>query len=215
MSKTPYLRENDEEVYNALTHAVGFGLFVAGTIAVFLRGWNIDPVWGIAGFIYGFSQTLTYLTSSVYHIISSPVIKKKWRLIDHLTIYLAIAGTYTPIFVIGLSAPWSYILVILMWGLCCWGAHYKYHHIGENEVFSVILYLILGWVGILVFGIATSVAIQESFDLIIGGGLVYTVGTYFYYSDYTKYHHTLWHIMVLIASAIHYYAVWNYFIVAQ
>ena len=72
MSKTPYLRENDEEVYNALTHAVGFGLFIAGTIAVSLKGWQIDPLWGIAGFIYGFFQTMTYFSSTVYHIISSP-----------------------------------------------------------------------------------------------------------------------------------------------
>jgi hemolysin III len=215
MSKTPYLRENDEEVYNALTHAVGFGLFIAGTIAVFLKGWQIDPLWGIAGFIYGFFQTMTYFSSTVYHIISSPVIKKKWRLIDHLTIYLAIAGTYTPIFIIGLEAPWSYILVVLIWVMCGWGAHYKYHHIGENEVFSVVLYLLLGWIGLLVFGVANSDAIQNSFNLIIGGGLIYTAGTYFYYRDFTKYNHTIWHMLSLVASLVHYYAVWNYFIVAQ
>ena len=215
MSKTPYLRESDEEVYNALTHAVGFGLFMAGTVAIFLKGWDIDPLWGIAGFIYGFSQSLTYLSSTIYHIISSPVVKRKWRLVDHLTIYLAIAGTYTPIFIIGTPSPWNYIFITAIWGMCLWGAHYKFHHIGENEIFSVVLYLILGWVGIIVFGLASSTAIQESFDLILAGGAIYTLGTYFYYRDFSKYNHTIWHIMVLIASVIHYYAVWNYFIVAQ
>ena len=125
MSKTPYLRESDEEVYNALTHAIAFGLFIAGTIAVTLKGWDIDPALGIAGFIYGFSQSMTYLSSTVYHIISSPVTKKKWRLIDHLTIYLAIAGTYTPIFIAGIPNPWSYVLVVSIWGMCLWGARYK------------------------------------------------------------------------------------------
>ena len=215
MSKTPYLRESYEEVYNALTHSIACGLFIAGTIAVTLKGWDIDPVLGIAGFIYGFSQSMTYLSSTVYHIISSPVTKKKWRLIDHLTIYLAIAGTYTPIFIAGIPNPWSYILIVSIWGMCLWGARYKYYHIGENEIFSVVLYLILGWAGIAIFGLVDSSAIRDSFDLILAGGAIYTLGTYFYYRDFSKYNHTIWHVMVIIASIVHYYAVWNYFIVAQ
>ena len=215
MSKTPYLRENDEEVYNALTHAVGLGLFIAGTIAVFLKGMSISPELGFAGLIYGSSQTMTYLSSTIYHIISSPVSKKRWRLIDHLTIYLAIAGTYTPVFVAGFPSPWNYILIAMIWALCGWGAHYKYKHIGENEIFSVFLYIFLGWIGLLVFGIADSIAVRDSINLILGGGIIYTAGTWFYYRDYRKYNHTIWHLMVLAASSIHYYAIWNYFIAGQ
>lgn len=215
MPKTQYLRENDEEIYNSLTHAVGLGLFLAGTIAISIKGWNIDPGWGIAGFIYGLSQTLTYFTSAVYHIISSPVPKKKWRLLDHLTIYLAIAGTYTSVFAAGLNSPWNYLSIIMIWGLCGWGAKYKYKHIGENEVFSVLLYLFLGWVGFFVFGVTDSESVRSSFSLILAGGVFYTVGTIFYYRDFIRYNHTIWHIFVLIASIIHYYAIWNYFIVAQ
>lgn len=215
MSKIQYLREHDEEVLNALTHAIAFGMFLTGTIAIYVKGAQINSMLGAAALIYGLSQTLTYFSSCMYHIVSEPVLKKKLRLVDHLTIYLAIAGTYTPFFIAGVPEPYNFILVCLIWILCGWGIYYKSRNIGKDEVFSIILYLVLGWCGILVFGICDTAALNNSFSYILAGGAFYTAGTYFYWRDFTKYNHTIWHLMVMIASAIHYYAVWNYIIVVQ
>lgn len=213
MAKTQYLREKDEEVINSLSHAVALGLFIAGTIALTLRSWDIDPVWGVACLVYGLGQSLTYMFSTVYHIVSDPVSKKRWRLYDHISIYIAIASTYTPLFVIGVPSPYSYILIACVWIMAAYGIRYKYHNIGKNEFFSVALYLFLGWVGMSIFWIWDTQALTSSFDLIVLGGLVYTVGTIFYYSDYKVYFHTIWHIFVIAASIIHFYAIWKYFLI--
>ena len=213
MAKTQYLREKDEEVINSLSHAIAFGLFSAGTVALFFKAWSLSTVWAVACLVYGIGQSLTYLFSMVYHIISDPIVKKRWRLYDHLSIYIAIASTYTPLFVIGVPGPYNLILISIVWLLCGFGIRYKYYNIGKNEFLSVILYLVLGWAGMSVFWLCDTPALAESFNLIITGGIIYTAGTVFYYSDYKSYFHTIWHVFVIVASIIHFYAIWNYFVV--
>ena len=211
MPKTNYLRDEHEETINALTHAVGVGLFLAGTLALAIKTYDIGMSSLGACVIYGLCQTLTYVCSSVYHSRPDPIAKKRWRLLDHLSIYLAIAGSWTPIFMLGLNFWFGLLMTIFVWSLCGWGMIYKMRNLGKNEIVSVLLYLIMGWSGIIAFLISDNPQMVNSFSWILAGGILYTVGTFFYYKDYNKYYHTIWHLFTIVASAIHYTAVWLYF----
>lgn len=212
MPKTPYLREKDEEVYNSLTHTFALGLMLAGTIAMWVR--LGDSTWqhAIGVLSYGISMCAVFLSSAVYHMISEPVAKRRWRQIDHQTIYIAIAGGYTGFFMLGLEAFWAYALTTLVWASCIGGMYYKWNNLGKNEWLSLAMYLVLGWVGAIVFIVADTKPINDSQLQVLFGGALYSAGTYFYYYDYRKYNHTIWHILVIVAAAVHYHALWVHFI---
>ena len=209
MPKTNYLRDEYEESLNALSHAVAVGLFLAGSAALLIKSSEVGSAAFSSCIVYCISQTLTYICSSVYHSRVNPVTKKNWRMIDHLSIYLAISGSWTPIFMLGLDFYPGILLTCAVWSMCGWGMIYKIRNLGKNEIVSVILYLAMGWSGIISFLITDNPVLIEAFDLIFIGGVLYTVGTFFYYRDFNKYFHTIWHLFTIAAAVIHYCAIWS------
>ena len=129
-------------------------------------------------------------------------------MIDHLSIYLAISGSWTPSFMLGLDFYYGIFLTIAVWAMCAWGMIYKIRNLGKNEILSVILYLIMGWSGVVSFLVTDNPVVIDAFSWIFLGGILYTVGTFFYYRDFNKYYHTIWHLFSIVASIIHYYAIW-------
>ncbi len=200
-----------EEVANATTHAIGSVtmLVLLPITAIYsYQTYNLQAAVGSSIFVI--SLFLMFLSSTIYHSMTygSPQ-KYILRIIDHSMIYIAIAGSYTPV-ALSLVGGWlGYTIIILQWGITIFGILYKIFAKNINEKFSLALYLIMGW--LIVFILPT--LIQKT-GLIFGilmflGGLSYTIGAAFY-AKKKPYYHMIWHLFILLASALQYIAIVYY-----
>jgi hemolysin III len=197
-----------EELPNALTH--GFGLvcsifgFVILLVMTLLRGgkWQI-----ISCAIYGLTLICVYAASTFYHGVSSPRWKKGLLLFDHCAIYFLIAGTYTPFLLVNLRGGWGWPMFGLIWGIAVSGVLFKLLFADRFPIFSVALYLGMGWLGIVaakqVYIHVPSIGVVW----IIAGALAYSIGVIFYACKKIPHHHLIWHLLVMAGSGCHYIAI--------
>jgi hemolysin III len=197
-------QSHKEELYNAITHGIGFLLSLVG-FALLLAFHKYDTTRGlIAVILYGVSLSLLYFVSSIYHYEKNDKRKQLFRKLDHISIYLLIAGTYSPIVLLVLEDSLGWLLFWVVWGIAILGTILKVFFTGRFEIVSLILYLFMGW--LIVFDIQ---ALLQKIDLtgivlLAGGGVAYTVGIIFYVLDRVKYSHVIWHLFVLAGSVLHY-----------
>ncbi|MGT2928886.1 PAQR family membrane homeostasis protein TrhA [Streptococcus dentasini] len=197
-----------EEVANSVTHAVGS---VAMLVLLPITASYSHQVYGIKAAvgmsIFVISLFLMFLSSTIYHAMQydSPQ-KYVLRIIDHSMIYIAIAGSYTPV-ALSLVGGWlGYLIIVLQWGTTIYGILYKIFAKRINEKFSLLLYLLMGW--LIIFIIPAVIAKTEPtfWVLMLAGGLSYTVGAFFY-SRKQPYDHMIWHLFILLASTLQYIAI--------
>ena len=194
----------NEEVYNTITHGIGFLLSLIGFALLFVFH-KYDNTRGIVAVIlYGVSLSMLYFVSSIYHYEKDERRKQIYRKLDHISIYLLIAGTYSPVVLIVLDDSLGWTLFWLVWGIAILGTILKVFFTGRFEIISLVLYLVMGW--LIVFDMQ---ALLQKVDttgilLLAGGGLAYTVGIIFYVMDRIKYSHVIWHLFVLLGSILHY-----------
>ncbi len=197
-----------EELLNAITHWIGFIAGIAGLVFLVLCGIRNKSVLQVASFsIYGACLILLYLFSALYHSI--PFIKAKTvlRIFDHLSIYLLIAGTYTPIILNSFDGRERILLMLLIWGLSIIGMIFKLLIQGRFTKFkkiSTLIYLTLGWISITFIKHIYSTTSLSFILLLILGGVLYSVGTIFYLDRKIPYNHAIWHLFVLAASIAHF-----------
>ena len=209
MTQTIPLRMNKDELANSLTHGVGILL---GIIAIPFLGakaiisGNLSAIIGSGMFGLGFMMVFTF--STLYHSIVQPDVKKTFRILDHISIYFMIAGSYTPFILIYMPSKTGYIILAIQWILTFLGTIYKIFFTGKFKWFSTIVYLAMGWMIVLVIGPFVDSLPLLSLWLIVAGGLLYTVGVVFYKWYSLPYHHAIWHVFVLAASICHFVAVW-------
>ena len=210
MAKTPYLRDNDEERGIALLHAVGLGLALAGTASLVTLCIDKSFEHWVSALCFSLTLVFTYCMSTLYHGTTDPGKKRQWRLWDHISIYAAIAGGWTPMFLLCTNESYSWVLFSSMWIMAVGGMWYKFKSLGKNEVFSLVGYLVMGWLGFLpiIYGL-TTIPIGSGWWL-MSGGFFYTAGSYFYYTDFMPYFHSIWHIMVILGSLCHYIATYEF-----
>ena len=197
-----------EERFNMITHIVGGGLgVVALLICVIVAAYNRN-MWGIAsGLVYGFSVILLFTMSSIYHGLHIGLPKRVFRILDHCTIYVLIAGTYTPILLTHFreahpTEAWAIFSII--WGLAIIGIALNAIDLKRFMVFSVICYLGMGWAAIIRINNLIEVLGMHFFVLILMGGILYTVGVLFYaLGRRKKYMHSIFHLFVIAASILH------------
>ncbi len=198
-----------DELANSLTHGLGILL---GIIAIPFLGakaiisGNLSAIIGSGMFGLGFMMVFTF--STLYHSIVQPDIKKTFRILDHISIYFMIAGSYTPFILIYMPSKTGYIILAVQWILTFLGTIYKIFFTGKFKWFSTIVYLAMGWMIVLVIGPFVDSLPLLSLWLIVAGGLLYTVGVIFYKWYSLPYHHAIWHVFVLAASICHFVAVW-------
>ena len=138
-----------EERFHGITHGIGAALAITGLVALMVIAAHEGDVWRIVSFsIYGGSLTLLYLASTLYHSFQSERIKRFFRHLDHLSIFLLIAGTYTPVTLISLRGAWGWTLFFLVWGLAMGGVVYELLFLGRNKWITVTIYLGMGWLAI-------------------------------------------------------------------
>jgi len=200
-----------EERANVITHAAGLVFSIIGLGVLVSRAVTSGSILGIVGgSVFGISLVFLYSTSTFYHMVSDPQTKRILRTLDHMAIYILIAGTYTPIVLINLGGVWGWSLFGVIWALALIGIVYKMFFTGRFETLSTLVYITMGWlVFVAVKPMLEAVAIP-GLIWIAAGGLLYSIGVLFYASKKMPFHHTIWHLFVLGGSTCHYLAVLYY-----
>jgi hemolysin III len=199
------------ERFNAVTHLVGAVLALAGSIVlVVLAALGGDP-WKVVGVsIYGVTLVSLYSVSGLYHSLRGHP-KNVLRELDHQSIYLLIAGSYTPFCVVTLRGPLGWSLLGIVWGLAVLGGLQELRSRNGARVLSVLIYLLMGWVVVVALVPLLEALGPAGLTWLVAGGLFYTVGIVFYALDTRLTHaHGVWHLFVLAGSANHYYAILRY-----
>ncbi|QBF84695.1 hemolysin III family protein [Shewanella maritima] len=189
-----------EERLNALTHGLGVVLGVFALVAMLLKPADLNSI-QIAGIItYGLSLICLFLASTLYHSSKSELWQKRFKMADHCAIYTLIAGTYTPLMLIALSSESGYWVLLAIWLLTAGGIVFKTLFIGRFKAFSVTLYLIMGWLCLLVMGQLYNALSVPEFSLLLLGGMLYSLGVIFYVNKRIPYNHAIWHLFVLAGA---------------
>ena len=195
-----------EELAHSLTAALGI---VACVVGIPWLAWVAlgDPWRLTSGLVFGFSALAMFVTSVVYHGVSDPELKQRLRKLDHAAIYLLIAGTYTPLTLVGMERTWGWPLFAVIWTLAVLGIVAKSTLGFRFHKLSVTLYLVMGWLAVLAIKpIVASLSATELWWL-LAGGLAYTAGVPFYVWKSRRYMHAVWHLFVLGGVACHFAAV--------
>jgi hemolysin III len=196
------------ELANSITHGVGFALSAAGLVVlVVLAAMHGSALHVVACSIYGATLVLLYLASTLYHSVHTPRLKHVLQVIDHVAIYLLIAGTYTPFTLIALPTGWGWSLFSVIWGLALVGILLKILFIDRFRIASVVVYLLMGWLCIIALNPLLHSLPEGGFPGLLAGGIAYTVGVVFYAWKSLPYHHAIWHLFVMTGSACHFFSV--------
>lgn len=197
-----------QEIVNGLIHGFGVLFGISGLPVLTGMATAHGNIPGIIGSgIYGFCFLLLFTNSTVYHITTEPAIRRVFKILDHISIFFLIAGTYTPFLLVYMNNSFGISLLSVLWGLTIIGIFFKVRFTGRFEIVSVIIYLLMGW--IMVVGgrrFFDSVPVPVLVLICIGGGL-YSIGVFFYVWDKYLYTHAVWHTFVLAAAICHYVAV--------
>lgn len=202
-----------DELASSVIHGIGIVLSVAGlaTLVAFaaLHG-NALAV--VACAVFGTSLVLLYTASTLYHSIPVAAAKPALRALDHIAIYVLIAGTYTPFTLIALPGVWGWSLFAAVWTLALAGSALELGLLKRYHKLAVLLYVGMGWIGMVAFEPLSKHLQTGGTLLLLGGGLAYTLGVPFYLWRKLPYHHALWHVFVLTGSVLHFLAVLLYVI---
>jgi len=201
----------DEEIANAITHGVGALMAIAGLVLLIVFSSIYGNPWYIISLtIYGGSLVILYTMSTIYHALPNGKVKNVFEILDHSSIYLLIAGTYTPFELITLRDSVGWILFGITWGIAVVGILFKIFFVKRFVILSTVVYIIMGWM--IVFAIKPLLERLPIGGIVflLLGGILYTVGTIFYIRRKMKYHHAIWHLFVLGGSAMHFFAILFY-----
>ena len=204
-----YAVRDKQEMLNTISHGLGVVLGIIGLIFLLIKDRNITYYSTLSIWIFGISLIVLYASSTIYHFFINENLKKKARVFDHMSIFLLIAGTYTPICLITLEKSSGWTIFSIVWSIAALGIFMKIFLTGKVDKLSLLLYLVMGW--LLVFDIKNVVHLMNNQALLflILGGILYTVGTIFYIKDKMPYAHFIWHLFVLGGSVSHYVVVYS------
>ncbi|MBV6272355.1 hemolysin III family protein [Alcaligenaceae bacterium CGII-47] len=199
------------ERFNAISHLVGAILAVAGTVVlVVIALFERDP-WKITSFsVYGAMLVIMYTASTLYHSLHGRA-KRIWNKIDHCSIYLLIAGSYTPFALVSLRGAWGWSLFGAVWGLALIGTVQELWLAKGRRILSLLIYIAMGWLAVIAAKPLIEALTLGGFLWLAAGGLFYTIGIIFYVMDQRLRHaHGIWHIFVLAGSVCHFITVLCY-----
>ena len=200
------------EKFNALTHLAGAMMALAGSVVlIVLAAVGGDPWKIVSVSIYGASLVLLYSFSTLYHSIPAGRAKDILQKLDHQSIYLLIAGSYTPFCLVSLRGPWGWSLFGIVWGLAVLGSVMERWQKSSARILSLLIYVVMGWVAVGAIMPLIGALGRAGFAWLAAGGILYTVGIIFYVLDTRMRHaHGIWHLFVIAGSAAHYVAVFRY-----
>lgn len=198
-----------EEKWNAYSHAFGILLAIVGSLLLFKKALDEIPYLKGSLIAYCLSLVLLFVASTVYHAVQNPKLKKKLRILDHISIYYLIAGTYTPVCLTVLLPSKGWLLFYLVWGIALFGTVLKIFFTGKFEVFSLVLYGVMGW--LIVIDLPYLMVHMSSTGLLyLGlGGAFYTIGILFYAVKKIPFNHLIWHFFVLGGAVSHWFLIYG------
>lgn len=207
--------EPKEEVANAITHGIGALLSLAGLVLLIVFASIKGTAWHVVTFtVYGVSMLLLYSCSTLVHSFKEGKVKDLFEIFDHSSIYIYIAGTYTPFMLIAARGPLGWSLFGIVWGIAIVGVVFKAFFVKRFLFMSTVFYLIMGWLIVLAWGPLTAAIPAPGITLLVIGGILYSLGTIFYVWRGFPYHHAIWHLFVLAASIVHFFAILLYLLPA-
>lgn len=194
----------NEEFWNSLTHFIGVILTVLGTPLLFYFDNKFTSLSTLSIILFSFGLFSVYSSSSVYHFVINPRLKKRLQILDHISIYYLILGSYAPVCLITLYEYSGINIFIVVLTLSIVGTLKKLFFTGRFKIISLLLYLAMGWLIVVEINLLFELLDSEAELLLIIGGLSYTIGIIFYTLDKIKYFHSIWHLFVLTGSVLHY-----------
>lgn len=205
MPKSPY---REEEFWNTLTHAFGLALGMLGAYYMHHRAQSLSFTGFCSVWVYNFGVLFLFAASTAYHWVEQPNLKRKLRIVDHIGIYYLIAGTYTPVALLVLNESKGWLLFGLVWAIAIMGTGLKIFFTGRFEIFSLLLYLIMGWLIVLDLNALLQNISHQALLFLMAGGAFYTVGILFYAIRKIPFNHVIWHIFVLGGAICHWIMIW-------
>jgi hemolysin III len=199
------------ERFNAWSHLIGTAMAMVGAFWLLLLAVISGDRWKIISVaIYGVSLVVLYSASTIYHSVQgrAKVIMQK---LDHLSIYLLIAGSYTPFCLVTLRGPWGWSLLVTVWSLALIGMLQEIKPRSEARIMSLIIYAVMGWIVLVAVKPLIAVLGTEGFSWLAAGGVFYTVGIIFFANDSRFRHwHGIWHLFVMAGSLLHFICIWRF-----
>ena len=203
-----------EEITNAILHGIGALLAIAALVlCVVFSAIHHNPYAVVSSCLYGSTLIILYTMSCLYHSLKVNNAKRVFRIIDHCSIFLLIAGTYTPLTLVSFNGPIGWTLFGIIWGVSILGIILNAIDLNKYKVISMILYIMMGWAIIFTFPRLLKVIDMAGIYLLVAGGIVYTIGAIFYgIGKKIKYMHSVFHFFVLAGSILHFFAILLYVI---
>ena len=207
-----------EELYNALTHALGAAFGVVALVLNLLATSGAEPMRIVTGILYALTIITTYTVSAIYHGLPQGDTKRLWRVIDHCAVYLLIVGTYTPIVLVGvraLSPFWGWLIFALECGIAALAMVLNVLDLKRYSAISMVCYIFLGWCIALNLPLGIAALTPSGFAFVLAGGIVYTVGAILYgCGKRWRYVHTVFHVFTVTAAVLQYIGVYRYILLA-
>lgn len=200
-----------EEVFSSITHGIGALLSMAALVILVAFASVQGDAWKIVSFsIYGFTLFFLYMSSTLYHSVFHEKTKQVFRVFDHVSIYLLIAGSYTPIALVAMEGHWRWIIFGLIWSIAITGIILKVMNISKAKKLSTALYVAMGWLVIVAIKPILAMVPAGLLVWLVIGGLLYTFGVIFYVNKKIPYNHGIWHLFVLGGSMAHFFGILFY-----
>lgn len=201
-----------EEFWNTATHALGAILGVVGLVLLIIKS-DHKQSWSLLSvLIYGISVITLFTSSTLYHAFTDEKKKHFFRILDHINIYFLIAGSYTPVLLLLLIESKGIPLLWGVWGIALFGLILKLFFTGKFEIFSTLLYLVMGWLIVFDFSALKLALTEGGVWLLYAGGISYTVGIIFYVVEKIPFNHVIWHLFVLAGAIFHFFMIYDYVI---
>lgn len=197
-----------EELFNAITHGIGALLSVAGCVVLLVRCHQLsDGVAAVSSAIYGTTLIILYTMSTLYHALANEKAKAVFRVFDHVTIYLLIAGTYTPYTLACLGGALGWTLFGIVWAAAIVGIVFSSISLRRFQKLSMICYIAMGWVILIAIKPLWQVIGTLPMVFLVIGGVLYTGGVLFYQMKESRYMHSIWHLFVIAGSIFQYFSI--------
>ncbi|WP_109513725.1 PAQR family membrane homeostasis protein TrhA [Pseudomonas ovata] len=198
------------EKFNAWSHLVGTVLATIGAVWLLVLASVQHDIWKIVSIaVYGVCLVALYSASTVYHSVQGRT-KTIMRKVDHFSIYLMIAGSYTPFCLVSLRGPWGWSLFGVVWALALIGILQEIKPRSEARVLSVVIYAVMGWIVLVAVKPLLATLGPAGFAWLAGGGVMYTIGILFFAFDHIRHWHGIWHLFVIAGSLMHFVAICGY-----
>lgn len=205
-----------EEIANAITHGIGAILSIGALVLLVVFSSLYGDAWYIVSYsIYGTTLVILYAASTLYHSLPGRKTKHLFQIFDHSSIYLLIAGTYTPYILTKLRSPLGWTIFGIVWGLGILGIIMKTLWVDRYMGLSTIIYVIMGWLIVIEFKPLMNAMPTTGLVLLIVGGILYTLGAVLFMFDNIPYNHAVWHIFVLAGSICHFFSIIKYLLIIK